>query len=139
MKRFGVSIPEDLLQRFDELVTKRNYSGRSEAIRDAIRLLLTQASWQENQEGNYAALNIVYQHTPKLMEKLIKKQHNAKAHVLSTVHVHLTHSHCFELLTIEGSNEDITKLADEVAGIPGIEYSQLFTFALQQADTNHSH
>ncbi|TFG12110.1 nickel-responsive transcriptional regulator NikR [Candidatus Thorarchaeota archaeon] len=139
MKRFGVSIPEDLLQRFDEAVMKRNYSGRSEAIRDAIRLFLTQAEWEENQEGNYASLNIVYQHKPKLMEELIEKQHNAKVNVLSSVHIHLTHSHCFELLTIKGTNEGISELADEIAGIPGIEYSQLFTFMLPEGDANHAH
>jgi CopG family nickel-responsive transcriptional regulator len=139
MKRFGVSIPEELLERFDDVVMKRKYSGRSEAIRDAIRLFLTQAEWETNQEGNYAALNIVYQHKPKLMEELIKKQHNAKANVLSSVHIHLTHSHCFELLTIKGTNEGITELADEIGGIPGIEYSQLFTFALPEGDANHAH
>jgi len=139
MKRFGVSIPEDLLERFDDIVMKRKYSGRSEAIRDAIRLFLTQAEWEANQKGNYAALNIVYQHKPKLMEELIKKQHNAKANVLSSVHIHLTHSHCFELLTIKGTNEGITELADGIGGIPGIEYSQLFTFALPEGDANHAH
>jgi metal-responsive CopG/Arc/MetJ family transcriptional regulator len=36
LKRFGVSIPEDLLEQFDVLVKAKRYVGRSEAIRDAM-------------------------------------------------------------------------------------------------------
>jgi len=37
LARIGVSLPENLLEKFDEIITKRGYSSRSEGIRDAIR------------------------------------------------------------------------------------------------------
>ena len=35
--RFGISIENNLLEQFDRLIHNRNYSNRSEAIRDLIR------------------------------------------------------------------------------------------------------
>jgi len=35
--RFGISIGEDLLERFDREVVEKSYLSRSEAIRDLIR------------------------------------------------------------------------------------------------------
>ncbi len=139
LKRFGVSVPEDLLERFDRLVARRRYVGRSEAIRDAMRLYLSQDDWESDRDVNLAALNIVYRHRPVLMAKLIKMQHDAEAHVMSTVHVHLTSSHCLEILTIRGNRESIQRLADQIGGLSGIEYVRLFTFSLPDSDEDHHH
>jgi CopG family nickel-responsive transcriptional regulator len=140
LKRFGVSIPEDLLERFDTIVERKGYVGRSEAIRDAMRGYISQCEWEFEQEGRLATLNVVYQHKPRLMADLIKAQHNAKAHVLSTVHVHLTHSYCLETITMEGSKNDIQDLANKIGGLSGVEFTRLFSFSLSEDPlSGHSH
>ena len=98
LKRFGVSIPEALLQRFDDIVREKGYVGRSEAIRDAMRLYISKHDDETEQKGEFASLNIVYHHKPTLMNALLKAQHNSDAHVISTVHTHITKEYCFEIL-----------------------------------------
>ena len=140
LKRFGVSIPEDLLDDFDKLVEERGYIGRSEAIRDAMRVFLSESQWEKGGDMVMASLNIVYSHKPKIMADLIKVQHNSEANVISTVHVHMSHTHCMEVITLKGSKEGITKLANRVSGISGIEYAKLFTFSLPEEDSHdHGH
>ena len=140
LKRFGVSVPEDLLEEFDQLVVEKGYIGRSEAIRDAMRVYLSESQWEKGGDLIMASLNIVYCHKPKTMSDLIKIQHTSDAHVISTVHVHMSQSHCLEVITLKGTKESITKLANKVTGITGIEYAKLFTFALpEDAEMNHSH
>ena len=144
LKRFGVSIPEDLLEKFDQLVEKKGYVGRSEAIRDAMREYISQFEWsaESDQMDIVASLNIVYQHKPRLMSDLMKVQHDAHAQVISTVHVHATHSHCLEIITLKGNRKSIEALADKVSGLKGIEYVRLFTFFLPESDDGghgHSH
>ena len=74
------------------------------------------------------------------MADLIKVQHNSDAHVISTVHVHMSKSHCLEVITLRGSKDTIIKLANAVAGISGIEFSKLFTFAFSESETfEHDH
>ena len=140
MKRFGVSIPGNLLEEFDRIVEEKGYIGRSEAIRDAMRSYISEAKWETGGDNMIASLNIVYCHKPKIMADLIKVQHNSEAHVISTVHVHMTKSHCLEVITLEGSKDSILKLANTVAGISGIEFSKLFTFSLPEGGNfEHGH
>ena len=142
LKRFGVSIPEELLKKFDELVERKGYIGRSEAIRDAMREYISQFDWstESNQETTMASLNIVYQHKPKLTADLIRVQHDAHAQVVSTVHIHATHSHCMEVITLKGSRKAIEDFANKVSGLKGIEYVRLFRFFLPEGNgTGHDH
>ena len=138
LKRFGVSIPEDLLEKFDELVQRKGYVGRSEAIRDAMRAYISESEWESSQTGGIATLNIVYKHKPKLMAELTKAQHTSDAEVISTLHIHLTHDHCLEVITIKGTKGGIENFANKVGGLSGIEYSRLFSFALP-AKSGHGH
>lgn len=140
LRRFGVSVPEDLLEKFDKLVKKKGYVGRSEAIRDAMREYISQTEWEAEQEGTMASLNIVYQHKPKLMADLIKVQHDGHTNVVSTVHVHISRSHCLEVITLKGDRKSIEALANKVSGLKGIEYIRLFTFFLpDDEDVEHGH
>lgn len=140
LKRFGVSVPENLLEEFDQLVTEKGYIGRSEAIRDAMRVYISESQWEKGGDFIMASLNIVYCHKPKIMADLIKAQHTSEAHVIATVHVHMSQSHCLEVITLKGSKESITKLANKVTGISGIEYAKLFTFSLPEGeDFNYGH
>ena len=140
VKRFGVSIPRDLLEQFDEIVTKKGYVGRSEAIRDAMRLYISKHKWESEDAAGFASINIVYEHKPKLTAALLKSQHDSEAKVISTLHTHITHTHCFEILTVEGTVKGIHQLADKIGGISGIEFLELFTFSLPDTKgRGHSH
>ncbi|HAL55138.1 MAG TPA: nickel-responsive transcriptional regulator NikR, partial [Bacteroidetes bacterium] len=44
--RFGVSLEKALLDRFDVLIREKQYTNRSEALRDLIRRELVQKEWQ---------------------------------------------------------------------------------------------
>ena len=141
LKRFGVSIPRDLLERFDDVVARKGNGGRSEAIRDAMRLYISKHQWKMEGAGGFASLNIVYEHKPRLMAALLKSQHESEAEVISTLHTHITRTHCFEILTIKGSVKGILKLADKIGGLKGIEYVELFTFSIPGvvSGENHGH
>lgn len=142
LKRFGVSIPEDLLEQFDFLVRAKGYVGRSEAIRDAMRLYISQWELDSSQEGNTATLSVVYKHRSRLMAELTNAQHASRASVISTMHVHLTPSHCLEVLTLTGTQKNIQNLADRVSGLSGVEYTRLFSFVVPESSDpyyNHHH
>lgn len=50
--RFGISLDERLLNRFETLVKGKGYDNRSEAIRDHIRNALVEEDWaKENLEA----------------------------------------------------------------------------------------
>lgn len=63
LMRIGVSLPDNLLNRFDEIIAKRGYSSRSEGIRDAIRSYILNYEWMSEVEGDRIGIvSLVYDH-----------------------------------------------------------------------------
>lgn len=124
--RFGVSLDSDLLDRFDALCKEKSYQTRSEAIRDLIRSMLVHRQW-ENAEGEVAGtLTLVYDHHQSgLAQKLTEMQHDSHEVILSTMHVHLDHNNCLEVLVLKGSAEGIKALGQRLLSTKGVKHGNL--------------
>lgn len=123
--RFGVSLDHHLLDDFDRLIERKNYTNRSEALRDLIRDNLVGQEWDENKE-TVGTITIVYDHhVHALTEKLTDIQHRFHRLVLSAMHVHLDHDHCVEVLVVRGKGADIKKVADTLIGTKGVKHGKL--------------
>ena len=123
--RFGVSLDHHLLDDFDRLIERKNYTNRSEALRDLIRDNLVGQEWDENKE-TVGTITIVYDHhVHDLTEKLTDIQHRFHRLVLSAMHVHLDHDHCVEVLVVRGKGADIKKVADTLIGTKGVKHGKL--------------
>ena len=100
--RFGVAMDNDLLDRFDALIARRGYATRSEALRDLVRGALVEAHLEADGPA-VATLTLVYDHhVRELSERLTEMQHDLGEHVVSTLHVHLDHDHCMEVIVLRG-------------------------------------
>ena len=120
--RFGVSIESELLEEFDGFIRVRNYSNRSEAIRDLIRRSLAQREWEE---GGTAAGGIVLvydHHKRELSERLTHIQHHALDIIVSNLHVHLDEQSCLEVIVVRGPVERINELASRLQSLKGVHH-----------------
>ncbi|MGH7252110.1 MAG: nickel-responsive transcriptional regulator NikR [Nitrospiraceae bacterium] len=123
--RFGISLDHHLLDDFDRLIERKNYTNRSEALRDLIRDNLVGQEWDENKE-TVGTITIVYDHhVHDLTEKLTDIQHRFHRLVLSAMHVHLDHDHCVEVLVVRGKGGAIKKVADTLIGTKGVKHGKL--------------
>jgi len=77
LERTCVSLPSDLLDRFDEIIEKRGYSSRSEALRDAIRNYIVNYEWMSEVQGErVGVISLVYEHDQRgLADELTEIQH----------------------------------------------------------------
>ncbi|WP_347403252.1 ribbon-helix-helix protein, CopG family [Gracilibacillus dipsosauri] len=62
LKRFGVSMEENLLEKFDLLVKQRGYENRSETVRNLIRDALIQQLWEGNEQMVAGSILLFYNH-----------------------------------------------------------------------------
>jgi CopG family nickel-responsive transcriptional regulator len=123
--RFGVSIPEELSKKFDEHIRKKHYSNRSEAIRDLIRRELIQEEIDQNMEV-VGVLNLLYDHHHReLVDKLNGLQHDHHTLVLSSMHIHLDHNNCVEVVLLRGRSQDVKSLAEALIAIKGVKHGTL--------------
>lgn len=121
--RFGVSLEEDLLNKFDRLIKKHQYTNRSEAVRDLIREELVKKEWTENKEVT-GAITLVYDHhTRELVTKVLDMQHDYHKCILSTQHIHLDHYNCFEIIVTKGKSKEIEELFQKLKSIKSVKHA----------------
>ena len=123
--RFGVSIDQELLERFDRLVVQRGYTNRSEAIRDLIRERLVQEEWQRGEEVVGVIILVYDHHVREIEAKITDIQHELYSHVLASMHVHLDHDRCLEVVAVRGEGERIAELAARLIGLRGVRHGRL--------------
>ncbi len=123
--RFGVSLEDELLRRFDLLIKGRNYTNRSEAIRDLIRQELIKEQWQEDKEIAGTITMIYDHHKRELVNKLTDIQHDFGGVIVSTQHIHLDHHNCLEIIAIRGRPRAAEKLADTLKAVKWVKHVAL--------------
>ena len=123
--RFGVSLPKDLLNKFDKLISEKNYTNRSEAFRDLIRQELVKKEWEEGEEVAGTVTIIYDHHQRELATKLMDIQHDHGKNIISTQHIHLDHHNCMEIIAVRGSAKETQKLADMLKAVKGVKHSTL--------------
>jgi CopG family transcriptional regulator, nickel-responsive regulator len=123
--RTGISLEQELLDKFDKVVQQKGYGSRSEAIRDLVRDHFVEEDVASNKVV-VATITLIYDHhQPKLSEQLISAQHDYKGHVLATTHVHLDHHNCLEVIILKGRGADAKKFADKLISFKGVKHGKL--------------
>ncbi len=121
--RFGVSLDERLLAKFDRLIGRKGYANRSEAIRDLIRESLVREQWELGDADAVGTLTLVYDHeTRELEERLTELQHAHYQSIVSTLHIHLDPHHCLEVLVLRGKAALLKSIADKLIGTRGVKH-----------------
>lgn len=138
--RFSVSLEDDLLAKFDDFCVAGKFATRSEAVRQLVREKLTASAWEGAAAEVAASLTLIYDHhRAKLTDKMIDIQHAHADHVVSTMHVHLNHDLCMELIALRGPAASLQHLAAELSGLKGIHQAQLVVVKADPIPHAHPH
>lgn len=126
IKRFGVSVEEELLKKFDEVIERQGYNNRSEAIRDLIRDYLVKEKWRMKKEKIIGNISVIYEHDVyDLSNKLIDIQHNYHDVIISTLHVHFDEKNCLEVILVKGRVQRIKKLYNEISSLKWVKHTDI--------------
>jgi CopG family nickel-responsive transcriptional regulator len=124
--RFGMSIDNALIKKFDTLIARKGYGSRSAAIQDLIRDNLVEEEWEGGDHETVGTITIVYNHhTRELEHALTDMQHKSYHQIISALHVHLDPHNCLEVLVVKGKGRDIKKIADRLIGARGVKHGKL--------------
>ena len=141
--RFSVSLEADLLGRFDTFCEAGRFETRSEAVRQLIRERLTAQAAAADAADVAASLTLVYDHhRTRLTDRMLDVQHAHTDRVVSSMHVHLTHDLCMEVIVLRGPAAELQKLAAELSGMKGVHQAQLVIIRAAEPDggaRDHTH
>ena len=129
LSRIGVSLPKNLLDNFDEIINYRGYSSRSEGIRDAIRSYITHYKWMADVKGErQGVITMIYDHEQRgLLATLTDIQHEFMSVIQASIHSHITHERCLEVVLVKGDGSQLKTLAERLMSQKGVESVKLTT------------
>jgi len=129
LTRIGVSLPSNLLNKFDTIIRGRGYSSRSEGIRDAIRAYIVEYEWMERESGEeVGTITYIYDHNQRgLGDELTEAQHHFIDMIKSSTHIHLDDENCFEIIVMKGDAKKIKGLAERIMSLKGVKHLKLTT------------
>jgi CopG family nickel-responsive transcriptional regulator len=143
LSRIGVSLDSDLLQRFDSFIADQGYENRSEAFRDLIRDRLVGSAVVAANASVVGTVTLIYDHHTRLLsDKLTDLQHESHDIVISTLHAHLDHETCLEVVVLRGKSREVQKLADRLISAKGVQHGRLVMSApdiVSHHVSHHSH
>lgn len=125
LKRFSISLEEDLLDEFDEYVDQHGYSNRSEAVRDFIRKSVVQDEWASDSEVVGVVTMVYDHHKSQLQERITELQHDFYELITSTTHIHMDHNNCLEVTIVKGKALQVQELADRLIALRGVKDGSL--------------
>lgn len=126
IKRFGVSMEEEILKEFDRIIEKIGYKTRSEAIKDLVRKKILEEKVKEGKEEVIGILGIIYNHEVREVEdKLTSFEHKNYKKILTNSHIHLDKKNCLEVKVLKGKIEKIKKISEKIISTRGVKYGEI--------------
>lgn len=126
VSRLSVSLPSSLLEQLDAMAGEKGYTNRSLAVADMIRAHLVEHRQKFGREEIAGTITLVYDHHKQhVQETLTDIQHDHPDLIISTLHVHLDHHNCLEVLVVRGKAALIKKIADELIAAKGVKHGKL--------------
>lgn len=130
--RFGVAMEASLLAEFDRVVEARG-GTRSEALRDLARAAVVRSQVRRGVDA-VGTLTLVYDHHVRdLTEKLTELQHDLGDKIRSTLHVHLDHDHCLEVIVMQGRSDLLQGIADRILALKGVKHGGIEIYSAAAA------
>jgi CopG family nickel-responsive transcriptional regulator len=118
----SITLPSELLKKFDEFTKAKGYYSRSEAFRDAVRSLIAEAEVAKLQEGTVATtIMIVCDYARKDVDRHVSEvRHEFDDVVVENVHRHIEDRYCLEVFIAEGNYQRVLDLVGRIRGMRGI-------------------
>lgn len=125
-RRFSVSMPGDLVRQLDGLIKVKGYPNRSQAVAEMVRDHLIESRGQDADREIAGTVTLVYDHHKRNMQALLTDiQHDHGGLIIATLHVHLDHHNCMEVLAVRGPAAAIRELADQLVAAKGVKHGKL--------------
>jgi len=125
VSRFGVSLPNRLLNEFDTVLSGLGYASRSKALADAVTEFISQKRVAEKGRVTGTVSYMYDHHVCDVNGKLVKLQHGYEKCIRSVMHSHITHDDCVEVLIVEGMTKEIQNLFGGLSAIRGVKSCKL--------------
>ncbi len=124
--RFSLSMAAGLVRQLDQMVKMKGYVNRSQAVADMVSAHLVEHQGEEGDREIAGTITLVYDHHRRNVQALLTDiQHDHQEVIIATLHVHLDHHNCMEVLAVRGKAGLVRLVSDQLIAARGVKHGKL--------------
>jgi CopG family transcriptional regulator, nickel-responsive regulator len=124
--RFSLSMSAGLVRQLDQMVKTKGYVNRSQAVADMVSAHLVEHQGAEGDREIAGTITLVYDHHKRNVQALLTDiQHDHQEVIIATLHVHLDHHNCMEVLAVRGKAGVVRLVSDQLIAARGVKHGKL--------------
>jgi CopG family nickel-responsive transcriptional regulator len=109
MAIISLSFPEQMIKEMDQLQKSQDFTGRSELVRAAIRLMLEDNRKKDSLVGPVSAI-VTVTHNQENEEPITRLKHEFENIVKTHIHSKIKPGNCLELFIVEGEGKRVAAM-----------------------------
>ena len=125
LKRFGVSLEEEVSDALDQYVVDNGFANRSQAIRFLIEKNIAEKKWQCNHLVAGTVVLMYDQSKIDITARVAEVQAKYQDVILSSSLYYMNRNFCLHNVTVMGEAHRLTELADRLTTIKGLRHGNL--------------
>lgn len=114
----SISIPEDLLQRFDEVMNDKGFRSRSDAMRESMRSFVDESEWEASEGENQIVITMIYDEAGPRGELSVLQHRYEEIQMM--LHLHIEKGQCMEVFIARGPNIRLKEILSKIRKVKGV-------------------
>jgi CopG family nickel-responsive transcriptional regulator len=125
-RRFSICVDEDLVEQLDRMIAEEGYGNRSQTISAMISERLVRHREKLGDGTVAGTITLIFDHHKRgLQARMTGIQHAFLKEIVTSVHLHLTHHLCMEVLLVKGPAARLRQLARKLTTLKGVAHGAL--------------
>jgi len=118
MSIVSISVPDELLGKFDETSEVKGFRSRSDAMREAMRSFVDEAEWESSDGENQIVITMVYDEVGPRGELSVLQHRYEEIQMM--LHLHLEKGQCMEVFIARGPNARLREILSKIRKVKGV-------------------
>ncbi len=114
----SISVSQELLNKFDEVMTVKGFRSRSDAMRESMRSFVDEAEWESSSGENQIVITMIYEEVGPRSE-LSALQHRYEE-IRMMLHLHIEKGQCMEVFIARGENSKLKEILTKLRKVKGL-------------------
>lgn len=114
----SISVPSELLSRFDEILASKGFRSRSDAVRESMRSFVDEAEWDSTEGANQIVITMIYDEIGPRGELSVLQHRYEEIQMM--LHLHLEKGQCMEVFIARGPNGRLREILGKIRKVKGV-------------------
>jgi CopG family nickel-responsive transcriptional regulator len=125
----SISVTEELLSKFDDVLAAKGFRSRSDAVREAMRSFVDEVEWDRTEGENQIVITMIYDEVGPRGELSVLQHRYEEIQMM--LHLHLEKGQCMEVFIARGENSRLREILGKIRKVKGVRSIKFISTARQ--------